>query len=349
MQYISEGKAKLSSEGAFYNPKMKELRDISVLFLKAVGAKGPLLDSTAATGVRGIRYFKEAGIRGITFLDINKQAFSRLRSNLRLNRLKATALNKSIQEFANTTDEKFEAIDLDPFGSPQPHIFDLMKISKDGTLLMVTATDTAVLCGAHAHACYKLYNSKPLHSEHCKEVGVRILLGYISRIASQFNFGIEPLLTVSAQHYMRVFVRLSHGAEAAVSSVVANGVGSFCWKCRSFSSLKGLAPEMSRICKACGAESELFGPLWLGPLYDRKIASKIRSSITPELDTFMFYSIPKLTRSMGIGSVSHYEVIKRLNGLGFTATPTQFDNDGIKTSAPHGDVLSAVKRLSKKR
>ena len=63
MASINEGNARITvNEGVFYNPKMKKLRDISVAFLIAVGAGGMhVLDSTSATGIRGIRYAQEAG------------------------------------------------------------------------------------------------------------------------------------------------------------------------------------------------------------------------------------------------------------------------------------------------
>ena len=65
----------LLSGDVFYNPKMKNLRDISVLFVKFFSMPNDsLLDSTCATGVRGIRYIKEADIKKVIFLDINKDA-----------------------------------------------------------------------------------------------------------------------------------------------------------------------------------------------------------------------------------------------------------------------------------
>ncbi len=210
MNLVSEGKAKIyTGKEAFYNPKMTELRDISVAFLKVISTKDKkVLDSTAATGIRAIRYALEAGAKDVVLLDINKSAAALAKKNVKLNRLKFDVLNKSIQDFANSSREKFGMIDHDPFGSPAPSLFDLMKISWDGTALMITATDTAVLCGAHQGACLKIYGAKPLHNEMCKEVGIRILLNYTARIASQFNFGVIPLLSISDMHYMRIFVRL---------------------------------------------------------------------------------------------------------------------------------------------
>ena len=247
MQKITEGKAKVYiNNTVFYNPRMTGLRDLSVSFLKAVGCKDKrVLDATAATGIRAIRYAKECKAKKVVALDINRDAYNICKKNIRLNHLKIDAKNISIREYASNCRDKFEIIDFDPFGSPTPVLSDLLTLCWNGTIIMITATDTAVLCGAHAAACIKVYGSRPLHNELCKEAGIRILLSYISRTASQFNFGIVPLLSISDMHYMRVFVRLDFGASNAVGSVNSNGLGSFCRKCYKFDFARGVAPKLN--------------------------------------------------------------------------------------------------------
>lgn len=360
MKHIREGKASLYvSKDAFYNPKMSELRDISVMFLNAVSTKNrKVLDSTAATGVRAIRYSLEAGANDVTLLDINKKAAGVAKKNLKLNHLNFKVINKSIQQFANSQRERFGIIDHDPFGSPAPNIFDLMKLCWDGTILMITATDTAVLCGAHAGACIKTYGAKPLHNELCKEVGLRILLSYISKTAAQFNFGTVPLLSISDMHYMRVFVRVDFGAAKAIESVKASGLGTFCRNCYVFGFSRGVAPQISGVCTNCKSVVEAFGPLWLGQLYDKKILKKMLRSpiIEPEkrkiklmydeLDVPLFYSVPRLTKHLGVTSISHYKVMEKLAKSGATVTGTQFDQTGFKTDATSSEVLKVVRSLS---
>ncbi len=198
---------------SFLNPDALLSRDISVAFVASVADRHTrILDSTAATGIRGIRYYLETPSKDITLLDMNDGAFADLKKNISFNKVKAKAIGKSIQEFANTSKEKFDIIDLDPFGGATPYIYDLMKISKDGTHLLITVTDTAVLCGADYAACMRLYDARPMHNELCQEVGLRLLIGYVARVAAQFNFGIDVLASFSYLHYMRIFVRLRHGA-----------------------------------------------------------------------------------------------------------------------------------------
>ncbi len=363
MEIVTEGSARIqTASGVFYNPKMRNLRDISVLFLKAANAKGRLLDSTAATGVRGIRYAKEAGFQDITLLDINTSSSRNATKNLKMNKLQLRCMNRSIQSFcADGKRQAFDVIDLDPFGTPVPYINDLLKISKDGTIFMVTATDTAVLCGAHQNACLKMYGSVPMHNELCKESGIRILINFIVKSAAQFNFGTEAMLSISDMHYMRVFVRLNAGARKAVDSVKQCGFASFCPKCHSFYYAPGLTPMHCGKCRFCGAETKLFGPMYLGRIQDKTVISRMLHStdanadyyqtadanallqtIFEESEELFFYSIPKITKSMHISSASPEKVMELLISWGFRTSRTQFDRDGIKTAAGIETVRKAI-------
>ncbi len=203
MEYIKEGLVEITKEHVFYNEKMKKLRDISVQFVKVLDMKhASLLDATAASGIRGIRYKKEANVESITLLDKNKMAFNTMKNNVERNGIEGEIYVDSIWHFANSIHKKYDIIDLDPFGSPAPFIYDLMKIVHDKSILMVTATDMPVLCGVDKHACMRTYLAKPMHNYLCKESGARILLGFIARIASLFNFGIRPLLVISDMYYL---------------------------------------------------------------------------------------------------------------------------------------------------
>lgn len=364
MRTIREGKAEISApEGVFYNLKMAKLRDISVAFLAAYNHRGAsLLDCTAASGIRGIRYALEAGIKDVTLIDINEDAAKAAKANVKRNGLGLRVLDSSIQEFANSSHEAFDIIDLDPFGTPVPYVHDLLKLAKGGTLLMVTATDTATLCGAEEKACLKLYGSKPLHNELCHEVGARILLNYIAREAAQFNFGIEPALSVSDMHYIREFLFLREGANAAVRSVKNTGFGSYCRNCHNFSLAKGIAPKPEMRCDNCRKEMDLFGPLWLGSLQDRDVvartlqscsdlsadAASLLEKICNEIDVPLFYNNSKITRYLRMGSVSVDKVIASLSKK-HSASRTHFDRDGIKTDAGIKEVIASVRKAAPPR
>ena len=267
-----EGRAAIKyAKDSFLNPEAIISRDISSAFFSALAEKGSsVLDSTAATGIRGIRYGLEGPSAKVVLLEMNKKSFSSTKKNVAFNKLKGTALNKSIQEFANTTKDKFDFIDLDPFGGVTPYIYDLMKISHGGTYLMITATDTAVLCGADYKACIRLYDARPMHNELCQDVAIRLLIGYIVRVAAQFNLGVEVMLSFSYLHYMRVFIRLKHGTKAALDSVRELGYAYYCNSCLYRGVRKSTLPEIGK-CALCGNALETAGKIWLGNLYQKEI------------------------------------------------------------------------------
>jgi len=367
MPETREGAATIAiNDGVFFNPKMKKLRDISVMLLSATcGAEGcKVLDATSATGVRGIRYALESNAANVTFLDINEKAAANTSANVIKNNISAHVANMSIQEFANTCGEHFDVIDIDPFGSAAPYIYDIMKISKDKTLLMVTATDTAVLCGAHRLACLKTYGAEPIHNELCHESGLRILISFIAKISAQFNFGIEVLLAIADMHYMRVFIRLHKGASNAVESVKQIGYVGYCSHCHNFSFAKGVSSSIDGKCNYCGSTMTSYGPLWLGSLHDSRLLNSIIKSnkdrsdmaealsmlnaISIEADIPFSYSMPKITKFLRISSVAPKEVVKLLQ-KGNTATETLFCEGCIKTDAEIGTVIDAVRKLASER
>ncbi|MDE1832999.1 MAG: hypothetical protein KGH58_01110 [Candidatus Micrarchaeota archaeon] len=359
-----EGKARITTgSDAFLNPEARLSRDISVGFVKAFGKKGDsLLDATAATGIRGIRYGLETSAKRVTLLDINKKAYKVLAKNVKANKLKATVLNKSIQEFANTTDEKFNFIDLDPFGGAAPNIFDLMKLARDGTYMMITGTDTAVLCGAQHKACIRIYDARPMHNELCHEAGVRILIGYVARVAAQFGFGVRVLLAFSYLHYMRIMIRMEHGAERASSSVESLGHLYYCNNCTNMECKAGFFAYNSD-CPLCKSRYEIAGKMWTGSIYDSGAVGTIKKyfegnvddkaelrfieTLAGEPDVPFYHSIPRLTRKMSMSAVSPARIAEALRKRGYSAAQTHMEKSCIKTDAPLAAIKEAMRSLQK--
>ncbi len=356
----TEGKAKINDSGkAFLNPKGKASRDLSVAYVSLLAKKGSkLIDGTSATGIRGIRYALESKVKNPVSLEINPEVFKELKANLKSNKVKSEALNLSIQEFCNTTKEHFDFIDLDPFGGISPYIFDLMKIVNDDCRLMVTATDTAVLCGADGKACMRIYDSKPIHNEICHEGGMRLMIGYITRIAAQFGIGVDVELSISYMHYMRSFIRFTIGAEPAYSSMARMGYLKYCDSCRNRQTDPGFIPK-DGMCANCKGKMATYGRMWLGELKDQKIvdslyktiekdedkkeAAKLLDVIRSELDAPFYYHIPTLTKKYKLGSVSPYGVAERLSKMGYRTSMTHMRNSSIKTDAGLKEVMAAIR------
>ena len=138
-------------------------------------------------------------------------------------------------------------------------------------------------------------------------------------------------------------------------------MGEFCSACRNFEVYRGVAPRLMGKCKNCGSETYTFGPLWIGSIIEREVVHEMKRGIwegmekgaldivgklDEELDLPFFYSVSKITRQLGVGSVSKARVIEKL-GKNHQVSSTHFELDGIKTDSDIKAVTSAIKNVSK--
>ena len=216
------------SMNVFYNRKMVINRDLTNLAITAYNKLYNqnsliIVDSMAASGIGSMRILRECkNIKKIYINDINPIAFELIKKNIKLNKLDKSKIQIEISRkdanflfseiaqvncFNSKKDgQKPNVIMIDPFGTPNHYIDSAFKaIKKVNGLLCITATDTAVLFGIKPKACLRKYMSKPLHNEYSKEIGARILIYFISRMANINNLGISPLLTFYSNHFIRVF------------------------------------------------------------------------------------------------------------------------------------------------
>ncbi|EOD10381.1 putative N2,N2-dimethylguanosine tRNA methyltransferase, partial [Emiliania huxleyi CCMP1516] len=192
-----------------------------------------VLDALSASGLRTIRYAKEvSGLREVVANDVDPVAHQTMASNFGRNGLLEGGGEQSCRVTSTVGDaaallyasrppagERFDVVDLDPYGTASPFLDGAVQAVSEGGLLMVTCTDMAVLAGAYpeagAEACFAKYGAWPLKGKHCHEQGLRILLACIDSHAARHGRYITPLLSVHINFYVRVFVRL-RSSKAAV-------------------------------------------------------------------------------------------------------------------------------------
>ena len=75
-------------------------------------------------------------------------------------------------------------------------------------MLLVTATDMAVLCGNNGEVAWSKYGAYPLRAKYCHEMAVRMLLQSIENAAIKYRRHIVPVISLSIDFYIRVFVRV---------------------------------------------------------------------------------------------------------------------------------------------
>ena len=356
---MEEEGIKFESGKLFYNPSMHLCRSFSSLLVGTIPEELSMLDGFSASGIRGIRYAKEnPNISTLDFLDMDPEAAALSGKNANSNGLEANAYEGEFNSFM--MDKRYGFLEIDPFGSPAPYMYHALRSFRraPGGYLSITATDTAVLCGAHKGACMRVYHSVPMHEEIFHEAGVRILWKCASRIANEFNFGVKPLATLSHRHFFKIFFRLEKGSEKALENYWNTGYITLCPTCGH----RQAGPTALETCPKCGKKAKWAGPLWLGELHDAGTLEKMeelnsqrgyahKKEIAHLLGLMKneigmppwFYEIHRTCGRLGIQPPPKTEALLRnLENAGFRAFPTHFSPIGIKTDA---DICSFAKAL----
>lgn len=345
---ITEGKVKLIvSKGpkiskeltVFYNPAKEFDRDLSVLLIKAAKKK-TVLDLLAASGARGIRLAKEAGCK-VTFNEVSKDAVKVLKKNLKLNKLKSKIYNLDANRFLGQSRDKFDFIDIDPFGSPINFVFNsIRRLDKNG-ILAVTATDTAPLYGVYKYTCMKKYGSVPYHTKISHEFGLRILAKAVIELAAKWNVSLTPIFAHATQHYYRIYFQ--HKRSHADELMKQIGFIHFCENCKArFSS----GFNFHQSCD-CGGKLQSAGPLYLGNLWDENLIRQMDSEQTSLGWGAKYQNFLGVLSSESKVNVPYYfeisefakiepktsAVIETLQKKGFAVSPTHFSEKGIRTNA----------------
>eukprot|EP00850_Spirogloea_muscicola_P011482 SM000071S21106 [mRNA] locus=s71:391555:399694:+ [translate_table: standard] len=262
------------------------------------GAPLRVLEALAASGLRAIRYALEVqGIGSILALDNDRVAVQACKRNIAYNGNQAAAV--SVEEadsrvYMLTHEKAFDVVDLDPYGSPSIFLDSAVQSVADGGLLMCTATDMAVLCGNNGEVCHSKYGSFPLKGKFCHEMALRILLASIESHANRYKRHIVPVLSLSVDFYVRVFVRIYTSAATvkATPSKLAyiyqcvgcesyhlQPVGRVLQKHNQVRYTPGVGPPIGQACEHCGKHFYMGGPMWSDPIHDASWQQQIMDGI----------------------------------------------------------------------
>lgn len=364
-----------SKAPVFYNPVMELNRDIAVLALQAyqrmVNREICVCEPLTGCGVRGIRFAAEVdGVKKVLINDINPEASKLAKCNVQLNALTdyVSVENEDANLFLSryaAPRKRFDAIDIDPFGSPVPYFDSAIRALRDDGLLAITATDLAPLCGVHPKACIRKYGGKPLRTEYCHEIAVRLVAGCLAATAAKHDIGVNVLFSHSTNHYIRVYAKVKYGAAKADESIRKMGYILHCFNCFHRETVnKPFTRNSSGICPECGSKMDFAGPLWLGKIFHldfcelmekdvrnrnfekKKGICKILSLVRNEVDAPpTYYVIDKICDKLGLPVPSVREVIRVLGEKGFKSTPTHFNPKGIRTDALSADMKETLQEL----
>jgi tRNA (guanine26-N2/guanine27-N2)-dimethyltransferase len=244
-----------------------------------------ILDALSATGLRALRYAQEIPFAtSITANDMSEKATNSISLNIKHNKLddKITAhTGNAIAYMYSFVDKSgFDVIDLDPYGTAAPFLDASLQAISDGGLLCVTCTDSAIFAShGYLEKTFSQYGGLPLKGEACHEGGLRLVLHAVASSAARYGLAIEPLLSLSIDYYVRVFVRVRKSPNdvkmhAGKSMIVYNcdsGCGAwtpqFMARHRGKPNRKGetvykhsfaQAPSTSSHCEHCGQKNSSF-------------------------------------------------------------------------------------------
>ena len=329
----------------FYNPRMALNRDATVLVASCMEPR-TYLDAMGASGIRGCRVGNEAKVT-VTINDRDSDAARLIRANCDNLSIDASVTCRDAN--ALMSEEPFDFVDLDPFGSPAPFID--AGIRSSVRMIGITATDTAPLCGAHLKAGIRRYMARPMNTDYHAEVGLRILLGYAARMTARYDRGIEPLFCFAHEHFVRLHLRLARGTRAADRTIGRLGYIYQCPGCPYRTEGNGFYPDQV-ICPLCGRTLSPIGPLWTGAYQDpdliRKLVEKAEENriaqpialgkiiafCQKEPDISFSYDYHHLAKAFRVSPGPISAVLNALQEEGYRATRVHYSGYCIKTDAP---------------
>ena len=344
------------TKDVFFNPNMELNRDITVAALRAYRVEGvnTYLDANAATGIRGVRAAADGW--KVTLVDIEEDAIELCKSNLSRNGLSGEVYQNDVNIVLRLN--RYDVVDIDPFGSPISFLDSAFRGAK--RLICVTATDTAPLCGAHFQAGVRRYSSIPRKTEYHAEVGIRVLLSLMARMAARYDIGINPILCHATRHYYRVYVEIERRVSRANESLDEIGYLHHCTSCLHRDTQNGLISFPPSICPSCGStKMTTSGPIWLGNTASKNFVSSVEENLTEErgmahraqkifsrlleeLEIPTHYDQHKLCRLWKRPAPSMEIFMQCLSDVGFEVSRTHYGGTTLKTNATVSEIYEAT-------
>ena len=332
----------------FFNEQMAFNRDVSVMLLRSLERDSvTVADAMCATGSRSVRIANEVPGSQVTANDISPSAMPYIQANIELNRLDNCRANCSNLHIL-FTEESFDYVDLDPFGSPMPFLQSAIRGTGKRGIMAITATDTAPLAGAHAPKCRRRYQCEPVRGFMCHEGGLRILMCNVARELAKFDRGMKPLLSFYADHYFRTYVQVTEGAKAADDTLAQLGYMEYNME------------TMERSTSPYPDREHRLGPFWLGPLHDaytisrmspegmadERRCAKYLSLWRGELDDQVFvYDMSELSSHVKLSPPRIDDFVEFLNGHG-RASKSHVSPTSFKTDIPLDELLELYRQFS---
>ncbi|KAL8211723.1 UNVERIFIED_CONTAM: tRNA methyltransferase 1 [Gekko kuhli] len=350
-----------------------------------------VLEALAASGLRSLRFAKEVpGLRSVVANDVSSKAVELISQNIQLNdmdHLVTASLSdaRMLMYRHKAAKDLFDVIDLDPYGSPSMFLDAAVQAVSEGGLLCVTCTDMAVMAGNSGETCYSKYGAMSIKAKYCHEMALRIILHSLDLRANCYQRYIVPLLSVSADFYIRVFVRVFSGqakvkASASKQAFVYNCVGCGSFHFQRLGKLvnngsniaykAASGPPVEPSCEHCHQRHQLGGPMWAEPLHDAGFVQRVLSAVGSNPGRFrtsqriqgilsmaieelsdvpLYYTLDNLSKTIRCNSPSLLQFRSALLHAGYRVSLSHACKNAIKTDAPSSviwDIMRCWEKLN---
>lgn len=353
-----------------------------------------ILEALSATGLRAIRYAKEIpNVRQIVANDLLPEAVESIKRNIEYNQVSDKVVENmddaNILMYRNKAENiKYHVIDLDPYGTATPFIDASMQSIEDNGLMLVTCTDLSVLAGnGYPEKCFALYGGVNMAGHDAThESALRLVLNLLGQSAAKYKKTIEPLLSLSIDFYVRIFIRVKTSPIEVKNLQKNTMVGYMCSGCNSYytqplgrqqerETKKGnkftkyslaQGPPVDRHCPYCGSIHHVFGPMYGGPLHNKKFVERVLK-INKELHRDDIYGTRKRIEGMltlakneiqapfyftpnTVSSILKFQVpslkvvVAGLGSLGYDCSLTHAKASSLKTNATWEAIWYVMKK-----
>ncbi len=366
---------KARADEVFYNPAMALGRDIAVCLVRSYFGNGRErrrgVDATAGSGIRGLRLARETGLR-MVINDANPVAVDLIRRNL--------ARYPELADRIEVTQERaqrllhrgvFDYIDIDPYGTPAPFLDAAAQAVRDRGLLAITATDTAVLCGAMPAPAFRRYGGRPLRCTPMHEVALRLLVAWAVRGAAVHEVAATPVFCHATDHYFRAYFAVRRGSDR--STGLLGHLRFLYWDREAGHGTLSTDPPADLLSPdrrhpgrrdraEAGGRAEWAGPIWGGPLWDKDVLARL--AVDPplahgaELGRLLevirgeaalpplFYDYHVRCRRLRASPAPMAALFAGLRERGFLAARTHFSPLGFRSDAPPAAVDEVIRGLA---
>ncbi len=340
---IKEEKKISAKMPVFYNPKKQFDRNITLEILKIFEKNKKELvfcDLLSASGIRALRFSSELdNVKEIYAIDHNPIAFNKIKENIKSNKKavkhKIIPIKEKAEKALYDIGKRFDYIDVDPFGSPNPFIdSSLNHIRNKNALIAFTSTDSSALVGTYPKTTLYEYQSKVSKTPFYHEAGIRILAKKIIERAAEKEIALTPIFAYAKDDYFRIFFETDRGANRCLKLLSDFKYYLYCRKCMNTKVIS--FEEIEKFC-TCKNKFSVVGPVFAGNLWDLKYLKKMEKSEflkkieeEAEINVPYYLHLPSYFKMKKQTIPKMDNIIADFKKQGFIVSRTHFDNNSIK-------------------